>query len=143
MILVQNDTKNNIPLALFEKIVQELNITQDIELLIVDNETITKLNAQYRNKNYPTDVLSFPLEAVTPQMPLGSIVISIDKAKEQALKYQHSLDDELTLLFIHGLLHLIGYDHENDNGQMRQKEEELIKKFHLPNSLIIRNSKEN
>ncbi len=143
MILVENKSKQKLPLELFEKIVAELKITQDIELLIVDNETIAKLNKQFRNKEEATDVLSFPLQSSTPYIPLGSIVISIDKAKEGAKKYHHLVSDELTLLFIHGLLHLIGYDHETDNGQMRKKEEELIEKFHLPSSLIVRSEKEN
>ncbi|MEO1923813.1 MAG: rRNA maturation RNase YbeY, partial [Nautiliaceae bacterium] len=85
----------------------------------------------------PTDVLSFPLENI-PGMPLGSIVISIDTAKKGAKEFGHSIENEIKLLFIHGLLHLLGYDHEIDNGEMRAKEEEIIKKFNLPQSLIIR-----
>ncbi len=88
----------------------------------------------------PTDVLSFPLEFDMPNMPLGSIVISNEFVQEKAKEYNHSIQDEFTLLFIHGLLHLLGYDHEIDNGEHRLKEEELIKKYNLPNSLIVRNS---
>ena len=73
-------------------------------------------------------------------MPLGSIVISTDFVEEKAKEYGHSFNEELSLLFIHGLLHLLGYDHEVDNTEHRDKEEELIKKFNLPNSLIVRNS---
>jgi probable rRNA maturation factor len=83
-------------------------------------------------------VLSFPLEDV-PHMPLGTIVISVDKVKEKALELGHSEEDEFTLLFIHGLLHLLGYDHEVDDGEMRLKEKEIIKTFNLPDSLILRN----
>jgi probable rRNA maturation factor len=108
---------------------------KDIELILTTNEEIQELNKTFRNKNTPTDVLSFPLV----DMPiLGSIVISIDKAKEGAEKFNHSIEDEIKLLFIHGLLHLLGYDHEIDNGEMRMKEEEIINKFNLPKSLIIR-----
>jgi probable rRNA maturation factor len=110
---------------------------KDIELILTDNNEIQVLNKEYRQINKPTDVLSFPLENI-PGMPLGSIVISIDKAKEGALNFGHSIDEEITLLFIHGLLHLLGYDHETDNGEMREKEAEIIKKFNLPESLIIR-----
>jgi probable rRNA maturation factor len=83
-------------------------------------------------------VLSFPLEEM-PHLPLGSIVISIDRAKEVSSRLSHDCDDEVALLFIHGLLHLLGYDHESDEGQMREKEASLIKEFDLPNSLILRN----
>ena len=117
--------------------VYEYLTKKDIELILTDNETIKQLNREYRNINKPTDVLSFPLEDIEGA-PLGSIIISVDKAKEVANNLNHSTDEEITLLFIHGLLHLLGYDHEIDNGEMRQKEEEIIKKFNLPESLIIR-----
>ncbi|EDM23728.1 rRNA maturation RNase YbeY [Caminibacter mediatlanticus] len=110
---------------------------KDVELILTTDEEIQKLNKEYRNKDKPTDVLSFPLEDF-PGMPLGSIVISIDTAKKEAEKFGHSIDDEIKLLFIHGLLHLLGYDHEVDNGEMREKEKEIIEKFNLPQSLIIR-----
>jgi probable rRNA maturation factor len=97
-----------------------------------------ELNKIYRNKDKATDVLSFPLEDM-PGMPLGSIVISIDTAKKVANELGHSIEGEIKLLFIHGLLHLLGYDHETDNGEMREKEKEIIEKFNLPKSLIIRN----
>jgi len=74
-------------------------------------------------------------------MPLlGSIVISTDFVQEKAKEFKHSFNEEFTLLFIHGLLHLLGFDHEIDNGEHRLKEEELIEKFKLPSSLIVRNS---
>jgi probable rRNA maturation factor len=73
-----------------------------------------------------------------PMSPLGSIVISCDFVQEKALEFGHTQNDELCLLFIHGLLHILGYDHEVDNGEMRQKEKELINKFALPKSLIVR-----
>ena len=110
---------------------------KDVELILTTDEEIQKLNKEYRNKDKPTDVLSFPLEDF-PGMPLGSIVISIDTAKKEAEKFGHSIDDEIKLLFIHGLLHLLGYDHEVDNGEMREKEKEIIERFNLPKSLIIR-----
>ncbi|WP_456470307.1 rRNA maturation RNase YbeY [Caminibacter sp.] len=110
---------------------------KDVELILTTDEEIKELNKTYRQKDKPTDVLSFPLENI-PGMPLGSIVISIDTAKKGAKEFSHSVEDEIKLLFIHGLLHLLGYDHETDNGEMRAKEEQIIKKFNLPQSLIIR-----
>jgi len=137
MILLDNKTNSNIELNSLEDICNYLNITQDIELIIVNNSEIKELNKNTRGIDKETDVLSFPLEAIG-YAPLGSIVISIDKAKELAQTLGHSLQDELALLFTHGLLHLLGYDHEIDNGEMRQKEQEILEHFNLPKSLIVR-----
>ncbi len=139
MIDIENQTDFEIDILDLETISKELT-TKDIELIITTNEQIQILNKEHRKIDKPTDVLSFPLEFDIPNMPLGSIVISIDFVKEKAKEYNHSMEDEFKLLFIHGLLHLSGFDHEVDNGEQRQKEEELIKKFNLPNSLIIRNT---
>lgn len=110
---------------------------KDIELIIMDNNEIQEINKTHRGIDKDTDVLSFPYEDV-PMCPLGSIVISASHVEEKAKEFGHSEDDEFALLFLHGLLHLLGYDHEIDNGEMRDKEAELIKKFNLPSSLIIR-----
>jgi probable rRNA maturation factor len=112
--------------------------SKEVELIFMSNDEISKLNEEFRGKKSSTDVLSFPLEDM-PNSPLGTIVICIDKVKEKATQLEHSEDDELTLLFIHGLLHLLGYDHECDDGQMREKEKQIIEDFGLPNSLILRN----
>jgi len=137
MILLENKTNHPIDREILDKIINYLAVTRDIELIITTNKEIQELNKNFRNKDKATDVLSFPLEDA-PFMPLGTIVISLDKAKELASALNHSVDEEITLLFIHGLLHLLGFDHEIDNGQMRAKEQEIIKHFHLPKSLIIR-----
>jgi len=137
MILLDNTTFSNIELNSLEDICNYLNITQDIELIIVNSSEIKELNKNTRGIDKETDVLSYPLEAIG-YAPLGSIVISIDKAKELAKNLGHSLQDELALLFTHGLLHLLGYDHEIDNGEMRQKEQEILEHFNLPKSLIVR-----
>ena len=139
MIDLDNQTNITIDTSSLEEILKEVT-SKDIELIIVKNEEIQVLNKEHRNIDKATDVLSFPLEFDMPNMPLGSIVISVDFVDEKAKEYNHSFEDELKLLFIHGLLHLVGFDHEVDNGEHRQKEEELIKKFNLPNSLIVRNS---
>ncbi|WP_417334577.1 rRNA maturation RNase YbeY [Halarcobacter sp.] len=139
MIDLDNQTNITIDTSSLEEILKEVT-SKDIELIIVKNEEIQVLNKEHRNIDKATDVLSFPLKFDMPNMPLGSIVISVDFVDEKAKEYNHSFEDELKLLFIHGLLHLVGFDHEVDNGEHRQKEEELIKKFNLPNSLIVRNS---
>jgi probable rRNA maturation factor len=138
MIDFENKTNYNFNISQLENIYTYLT-DKNIELILTTNEEIKQINKIYRNINKATDVLSFPLEDM-PKMPLGSIIISLDMAKEAALTYGHSIDDEIKILFIHGLLHLLGYDHEIDNGEMRKKEEELIEKFNLPQSLIIRNN---
>ena len=137
MIDFENRTNFDFDVKELEEIYNYLT-NKDIELILTTNEEIKKLNKEYRNKDKATDVLSFPLENI-PGMPLGSIIISIDTAKKGAEEFGHSIEDEIKLLFIHGLLHLLGYDHEVDNGEMREKEKEVIEKFDLPKSLIIRN----
>jgi probable rRNA maturation factor len=139
MIDLENQTNLEVDISPLEIILKELT-QKDIELIFVRNDEIQVLNKQYRDIDKATDVLSFPLEFEMPNMPLGSIVISMDFVEEKAKEYNHSFEDELKLLFIHGLLHLIGYDHEIDNGEHREKEKELIKRYNLPDSLIIRNS---
>ena len=92
------------------------------------DQTIHELNRQYRNKDRPTDVLSFPLaDEVCPTL-LGDVVISIDTARRQARQRKRAFADELRALLIHGILHLLGYDHEVSEGEavrMRRKEREL------------------
>ena len=73
-----------------------------------------------------------------PMSPLGSIVIAQGFVESKAKELGHTQKDECTLLFIHGLLHLLGFDHEVDSGAMREEEKKLIKKFNLPKSLIVR-----
>ena len=143
IIELDNQTSLNVDIDALEKIAQSLT-NREIELIITDNDSIRELNREYREKDNPTDVLSFPLETpFTEQsvfdIPLGTIVISADFVKDKAETYGHTEQDELKLLFIHGLLHLLGYDHETDEGEMRQKEREIIESFGLPSSLIIRN----
>lgn len=139
MIDIDNSTEFEINISTIENITDSLT-NKDIELLVVKNDEIQALNKVHRNIDKPTDVLSFPLDFDFPDMPLGSIVISTDFVEEKAKEYGHSFDEEFTLLYIHGILHLLGYDHEVDNGEHRNKEEELIKEFNLPDSLIVRNS---
>lgn len=139
MIDIDNQSNFEIEFALLVEITKALT-QQDLEVIFTDNPSIQKLNKEHRNIDKPTDVLSFPLECELPNMPLGSIVISVDYAQEKANEFKHTLQEEITLLYIHGILHLLGYDHEVDSGEHRAKEEELIKQFNLPESLIVRNS---
>ncbi|BDQ29480.1 rRNA maturation RNase YbeY [Helicobacter ailurogastricus] len=108
-----------------------------VELVLVSPKRIQELNNLYRGVDKPTDVLSFPIDMPAADL-LGSVVINIEQAKEEAQKRGHRLLDEVTLLFLHGYLHLLGYDHESDNGEQRTLEEEIIQAFNLPPSLIVR-----
>ncbi|WP_419769511.1 MAG: rRNA maturation RNase YbeY [Candidatus Marinarcus sp.] len=139
MIDFDNRTELVIDISTLEIIKNELT-SKMIELILVHNDEIQILNKEHRNIDKATDVLSFPLEFDLPDMPLGSIVISVDFVQDKAKEFGHTFSDELSLLFIHGILHLLGYDHEVDKGEHRAKEEELINAFHLPDSLIVRNS---
>lgn len=136
MIDIENQSDLNIPLALIEEISRTLT-NKEIDLLVTDDVKMKEINSEFRGIDKSTDVLSFPFEDV-PMAPLGSLIISADYVKRLALELEHSQDDEFCLLFIHGLLHLLGYDHELDNGEMRDKEREIIEAFNLPSSLIIR-----
>ena len=84
-----------------------------------------------------TDVLSFPIDDF-PHAPLGSILINYELAREKANELGHTHEEEIALLFIHGLLHLLGFDHEVDAGEMREKEARIIQAYALPASLIVR-----
>ena len=135
MIILDNRIKfKKVPKKKLKKIAKFLT-HKTFELILTDNQTIKELNYKFRNINKETDVLSFP---IIGENNIGSIVISIDFVKKNSKKYKHKKSDELLLLFIHGLLHLIGYDHEIDNGEMREMEKKIIKKFSLPKSLIVR-----
>jgi probable rRNA maturation factor len=140
MIELDNRTDKTYNFTILEEIADTLS-TQEIELILTNNDEIAEINREFRNIDKATDVLSFPSDPF-PGAPLGSIVISVDKVGEIASSLGHSVDHELALLFIHGMLHLLGYDHEIDNGEMRQKEIELIEKFNLPKSLIVRTLEE-
>lgn len=108
-------------------------------IIIIDNPTIHKINKEYRDKDAPTDVISFALEddktVIEPDgvRILGDIYISIDKVREQALEYGHSFKRELSFLAVHGLLHLLGYDHmeKSDEEVMFKKQEEVLNYYEI------------
>lgn len=138
-IVIDNHTNFTVILDNLEQISSKFT-DREIELIITDAKTIQDINATYRGKNNPTDVLSFPMEGMEGGdfFPLGSIIICIEFVYDKANYFSHSNNEEFTLLFIHGLLHLLGFDHEIDSGEMRDMEEKLIEEFSLPKSLIVR-----
>lgn len=128
---------------LFQYVINDENISNKVEITVsfVTNDEIQTLNKQYRNKNTPTDVLSFPLfsklelDELDQSIPisLGDIVISTEQAKKQSIEYGHSLTREICFLAVHGLLHLFGYDHSTvrDEEVMFQKQNLLLEEFGL------------
>jgi probable rRNA maturation factor len=107
-----------------------------VAIAILPDARVKALNRQYRRKNKGTDVLSFPGTGDY----LGDIAISRGIAQKQAKLLGHSLAVELRVLALHGLLHLLGYDHEGDNGRMARAEARLRRKARLPVGLIARSS---
>jgi probable rRNA maturation factor len=102
---------------------------RSVTCLVTNDHELRRLNKQFRGKNYATDVLSFPPD---------EMAISLDRASAQAKELGHSLDEELRILMLHGVLHLCGMDHETDSGEMRRTETRWRKKFGLPSGLIER-----
>lgn len=124
---------------------ENFDSSAEISVTFVDNEQIHQLNKQYRDKDMSTDVLSFPMgengvydvDHTTGAKILGDIVISMEKATEQADRYGHSLEREVGYLTAHSMLHLLGYDHEDGGIQrvrMREKEEQVMAELGLPSS---------
>ncbi|NYE56320.1 rRNA maturation RNase YbeY [Carboxydothermus ferrireducens] len=99
-----------------------------VSIALVDNIYIQSLNREYRQKDVPTDVLSFPLADDEDDEVLGDVVISLEKAAEQAKEYGHSFFREVAFLTVHGVLHLLGHDHyeEEETRIMREKEEKIL-----------------
>lgn len=137
-----------------------------LEVIALDSTSMRELNLAHRGKDSTTDVLSFPLcydmygeiwgadeaemqgkkvenkhldmDSSPLDMPLGSIVINYELASQVAKKLGHSTQEEMSLLFIHGFLHILGYDHERDNGEQRAIEQKIIESLGLGKSLIVR-----
>ncbi|MDT9025469.1 MULTISPECIES: rRNA maturation RNase YbeY [Rossellomorea] len=122
---------------------EEVEDDSEVSVTFVTNERIQEINREYRHKDQPTDVISFALEElgedeveiVGGQIPrvLGDIIISIERAKEQAEEYNHSFSRELGFLALHGFLHLLGYDHmeEMDEKKMFQRQKDILDEYGL------------
>lgn len=146
--------RHEIPEAWTALLTKLLEITADNEqiksgevaLTFVDDEQIHELNRTYRDVDRPTDVLSFPMleegetginyepdDEGVPVTLLGDIIISVDRAVEQSEQYGHSVEREIGFLFVHGFLHLLGYDHDSDEAEriMFSKQEEILQQAGL------------
>ena len=137
--------------AVFETLKEEkFPAAAEVSVTFVDNEEIHTLNREYREKDKPTDVLSFPMwereelfdgSALDGNsILLGDIIISAEKAKEQAEEYGHSLERELAFLSVHSTLHLLGYDHERSEKEdryMNHKQENVLNKIGLTRETVF------
>ena len=109
-----------------------------VNVLVTSSAEMKSLNRRFRGKDKPTDVLSFPAEPGAQKQFAGEIAISAEIAMQNARSLGHSPAEEVKILVLHGILHLRGYDHECDNGQMARREKQLRAKLHLPLGLIER-----
>lgn len=150
MIEIFDDTDSGLDCQLirqvFEEVRKEFSLPENVyvELTVADGETIKDVNREYRNVDKVTDVLSFPnlevklpfdindypddVDMSTGDLMLGEIMLCYDKAVEQSKEYGHSVERECAYLVLHGLLHLMGFDHieESDRAVMREKEEKIL-----------------
>ena len=127
----------------FAAIQEKVTEGSEVSVTFVNNERIHEINKEYRQKDVPTDVISFAMEEmgegeieiIGEDVPavLGDIIISIDRTKEQAEEYGHSYERELGFLAIHGFLHLLGYDHMNEEDEkvMFSRQKELLEQYGL------------
>lgn len=138
-IFLQNKSGRRLrikPLSLFAaKVCTAAGLQGDVAILIGTNADLRQMNRWYRGKDSATDVLSFTSDL---SGHAGDIAISADIAAANAKQLGHSLSDELKILVLHGVLHLAGFDHETDGGEMAEREGTLRARFGLPQSLIAR-----
>jgi probable rRNA maturation factor len=120
--------------AFARKLEREVAKGGRFDCLITGDAELRTLNRQFRGQDYATDVLSFP----GGEGHLGDLAISVMRARAQAREYGHSTEDEVRILMLHGVLHLLGMDHETDAGRMARAERRWRRELGLPNGLIER-----
>jgi probable rRNA maturation factor len=119
--------------------VRAVELKGAVSVLLTGDEEIRRLNREFRHKNKATDVLSFPAAQVNGHKEVaGDLAISVETAAREAQRRGHPLEIELKVLLLHGVLHLAGWDHETDSGEMSEKEEELRAELGLGEGLIAR-----
>ncbi len=128
-------------LAGFLKWAQDaVRLRGQVTVVLTTDAAMRDLNRRFRGKNKPTDVLSFPADTFVQRQEKGDLAISVETARRQSVEQGHSLATELKVLILHGVLHLAGYDHETDAGEMLRREESLRARLGLPLGLIERAS---
>lgn len=132
--------ENNYLESYIKKILELEKIVSDrplyLSILLTDNKNIQVVNRDFRGKDLPTDVISFAYHEtedfdIGPYDTLGDIIISLERVKEQSKEYNHSFEREFYYVLTHGILHILGYDHieEEDKKIMRKREEEILTEF--------------
>jgi len=116
-----------------------IRIAGEVNVIVTSSRELRRLNRQFRGKDKPTDVLSFPAIDGSTNGLAGDVAISADIAADNARRLGHTAADEIKILALHGVLHLAGYDHEEDHGEMAAKEMRLRRALALPTGLIERN----
>jgi probable rRNA maturation factor len=117
---------------------QAVGLRGSVDVLLMDDRRMRRLNREFRGKDKATDVLSFPAVDVVAAEHAGDLAISLETAARQAKEHGHSLRDEVRVLLLHGVLHLQGMDHETDRGEMAEREATLRARLRLPVGLIGR-----
>ena len=141
MVIVQKRVPDLTDLALnrfLERARRAAGLKGKVNVLLTSSAEMKSLNRRFRGKDGPTDVLSFPTESGGQKQFAGEIAISAEIAAHNARLLGHSPAQEVKILVTHGILHLRGFDHECDNGQMARRERQLRAKLHLPIALIER-----
>ena len=149
MISVRNDSSNTtFDVEIVHRVVLATVNSHNLEdyevsVLLTDDPRMTELNREYRGINAPTDVLAFAMregedsEMVAPNM-LGDVVISLETAERQAITEKHSLEEEVSFLTVHGVLHLLGYDHQTEKEAAVMFEKQNIILQHLQTNIIVK-----
>lgn len=129
--------------AFLDEAAAAVKIRGEVAALLTTDAEIRRLNRRFRKRNKPTDVLSFPApeSQAGDERAGGDLAISVETAARQADEGRHALSVELQVLLLHGVLHLAGYDHERDSGQMARREALLRRRFGLEAGLIERAAK--
>ena len=131
VVLLNQQRRRRIPAARLRRVIQHaaraLRVSGEVALVLTSDAPVRRLNARYRHQDEPTDVLSFP--GPGGEGGLGDIVISLDRAARNAPRFGRTLSQELEILTLHGFLHVLGYDHETDDGTMDRLESRLRKRL--------------
>ena len=131
VVLLNQQRRRRVPAARLRRVIQDaaraLRVSGEVALVLTNDAPVRRLNARYRHKDKPTDVLSFP--GPGGDAGLGDIVISLDTAARNAPRFGRTLSEELQVLTLHGFLHVLGYDHETDDGTMDRLEARLRRRL--------------
>lgn len=118
---------------------EKAGLSGQVNVLLTTSKELRSLNSRFRHKDKATDVLSFPVSHELDGKLAGDLAISVEIAARNARELGHTAADEVKILTLHGVLHLAGYDHETDSGEMARTEQRLRRALRLPDGLIERN----